>query len=130
MADGHALDGEQPILHAGEKVLTRQDASTGWMIDVSPSQVAAVLAYSGRNTVFGLGTDGGIWYRTDYSFAGWTAMPRTTTSGAVLTATSGPAAVSSDNGASVDVVVRGTDGGYWWTTEIRCWWKRRRLWGR
>jgi hypothetical protein len=96
--------------------VARQDASTGWMTDVSPSQVAAVLAYSGRNTVFGLGTDGGIWYRTDYSFAGWTAMPRTTTSGAVLTATSGPAAVSSDNGASVDVVVRGTDGGYWWTT--------------
>jgi hypothetical protein len=96
----------------------RRDASTGWMPDVSPSQVSAVVDWvTGATTVFGRGTDGAIWYRTadvSGSWTGWTAIPG-------MVATSGPSAVlrAWNGGVVVDVVVRGPDNGaYWWGAEL------------
>jgi hypothetical protein len=96
--------GASPARADGNGVV-RRDASTGWITDVSPSQVSAVVDVNGQQTVFVRGTDGEIWYRTDVAgtWTGWAVIP-----GAVG-ATSGPGAVSVE-GNFVYVVVRGRGG--------------------
>jgi len=96
----------------------RKDASTGWMPDVSPSQVSAVTDWvTGATTVFGRGGDGRIWYRTDDgvgNWSAWAAIPG-------LVATSAPSAVLRDwnGGVVVNVVVRGQDNSaYWWSASL------------
>ena len=93
-------------------ITTVTDASTGYIPDVSPVQLSSVVSDSGMTTVFGRGTDSGIWYRTGTGLPGygpgysaWLSIPGTR-------ATSGPAVVTS-NGQWLDIVVRGGDGAYW-----------------
>jgi SpoIID/LytB domain protein len=93
-------------------ITTVQDATTGYIPDVSPSQPSSVVSSNGMTTVFARGTDSGIWYRTGTGLQGygpgyspWQAIPGTRT-------TSGPAAVTS-NGQWIDIVVRGGDGAFW-----------------
>jgi hypothetical protein len=85
--------------------VARRDASTGWITDVSPSQVATVVDVNGQQTVFVRGTDGEIWYRTDVAGT-WNAWARIPAS---VGATSGPGAVSVE-GNFVYLVVRGGNG--------------------
>jgi hypothetical protein len=88
---------------------TVNDASTGFIPDLSPVQLASVVAPNGATTVFVRGADNSIWYRTgtgvSWNWTDWRSIPLTN-------ATSGPAAVTW-NGSQVDVVVRGGDGAYW-----------------
>jgi SpoIID/LytB domain protein len=88
---------------------TVNDASTGYIPDLSPVQLSSVVAANGATTVFARGADSSIWYRTRTG-AGWGEW-RNIPGGY---ATSGPAAVTWD-GYQVDVVVRGGDGAYWRT---------------
>jgi hypothetical protein len=57
--------GSAPALADGP--IARRDASTGWITDLSPVQVAAGVAITGQTTVFARGADGAIWYRTEDS---------------------------------------------------------------
>jgi hypothetical protein len=92
--------GVPPAQAAGNPV-ARRDASTGWITDVSPSQVASVVSQDGNTTVFVRGTDSRIWFRTDLggSWSEWSAVPGATA------VTSGPAAVAV--GGFVYVLARG-----------------------
>lgn len=94
--------GSAPALADGP--IARRDASTGWITDLSPVQVAAGVAISGQTTVFARGADGAIWYRTEVAagtWNGWAAIPGTGM-------TSGPSVVHSSQGFYV--YARGADG--------------------
>ena len=94
--------GSAPALADGP--IARRDASTGWITDLSPVQVAAGVALTGQTTVFARGADGAIWYRTEDSggvWNGWAAIPGTGM-------TSGPSVVHSSQGFYV--YARGADG--------------------
>jgi len=96
-----AIGAGVPAAQAAGNPVARRDASTGWITDVSPSQVASVVSQDGNTTVFARGTDSRIWFRTDLggSWSEWSAVPGGTA------VTSGPAAVAV--GGFVYVVARG-----------------------
>jgi hypothetical protein len=95
----------------------RNDASTGYIPDISPYAVSSVVSASGHTTVFVRGTDSRIWHRTGVpgspwaTWTPWAAIP-------YAYARSGPAAVSSD-GDIVQVYVRSPDNTVWYaSTEL------------
>ena len=82
----------------------RRDASTGWILDVSPYKIASVVSTSGHTTVFVRGTDNRIWYRTGIHgspWTPWTVIPND------HIATSGPSVATWD-GDDFELVVRNT----------------------
>jgi hypothetical protein len=87
---------------------TRNDASTGYIPDISPYAVTSVVSTSGHNTVFVRGTDNRIWYRTGVPGASWTAWAAIP----YAYARSGPAAVTWD-GDTVQVYVRSPQNTVW-----------------
>jgi hypothetical protein len=90
---------------------TRNDASTGYIPDVSPYGVSSVVSASGHTTVFVRGTDNRIFYRTGVPGGPWTAW-----SGIPAGfAKSGPAAISSD-GDIVQVYVRSPENAVWYVS--------------
>lgn len=75
--------------------------------DASPESVAALRSSSGQMSVFARGQDSSIYVRTSTAsgeWRAWTAIPDGIASGP-------PAVVSYGN--SMDIVIRGFDGGYW-----------------
>jgi hypothetical protein len=102
-----------PATTAAAAAPTRNDASTGYIPDISPYGVSSVVSASGHTTVFVRGTDSRIWYRTGGLGGGWgswSAIP-------YPYARSGPAAVSSD-GDTVQVYVRSPDNTIWYSSAV------------
>jgi hypothetical protein len=83
--------------------VARRDASTGYVTDLSPVQVAAVTTTTGETTIFARGSDGAIWHRAEVGgiWSGWDAVP-----GKGMT--SAPAVVLSGQGFLL--YARGADG--------------------
>jgi hypothetical protein len=87
------------------------DASTGFIPDVAPTQVSAVAAANGLGTVFVRGLNNTVWYRTALSngdYGPWVTIPATG-------ATSGPSVVMSD-ATHLKLVLRGTDNAVWFNS--------------
>jgi hypothetical protein len=87
----------------------RNDASTGFVPDVSPVHVSAVTASNGMSTVFVRGLDNTVWYRTALAGGGYGPFVAVPSAGA----SAGPSVTVTD-GNRVHLVVRGTDNQVWY----------------
>lgn len=89
----------------------RNDASTGFVPDLSPVHVSAMTAANGLSTVFVRGLGNTIWHRTELAgggFGPYISVPNTG-------ATAGPSVTVTD-GNRVHLVVRGTGNDVWYTS--------------